>query len=57
MERTERRPRINALYVILALLLVAALVAGIWFLIGSGKSREPNRGTYVMAQHNEVKGA
>jgi len=54
MERTARKPRINVLYIILALLLVAVLAVGIWFLLGSGKDREPNRGTYVLAGNGGV---
>ncbi|NLW02478.1 MAG: hypothetical protein GX027_04345 [Clostridiaceae bacterium] len=57
MERTARKPRINVLFIVLVLLLAAALAVGIWFLIGSGRGREPNRGTYVLVGHNEVKGA
>lgn len=45
------------MFIVLVLLLAAALAVGIWFLIGSGRDREPNRGTYVLVGHNEVKGA
>jgi hypothetical protein len=55
MERTARKPKINALFLVLAFLLVIALAAGIYFLFGSGRSNEPNRGTYVFARYQEVK--
>ncbi|MDI9513982.1 MAG: hypothetical protein GX384_01700 [Clostridiaceae bacterium] len=56
MERTVRKPKINALFLVLAFLLVIALAAGAYFLFGSGRREEPNRGTYVFARYPEVKG-
>lgn len=55
MERTYRRIKINPLFFVVALLLVIALAVGIYILVGSGRNKEPSRGTYVMAGHSEVR--
>lgn len=55
MERTARKPRVSTLLLmILALLLVAGIAIGIYFLTQPEKSREPSRGTYVIAPYSEV---
>lgn len=54
MEKTARKLKMNPLFLILALLLVIALAVGLYFLIGSGRSKAPNRGTYVHAWYGEV---
>lgn len=55
MERTVRKLKINPLFFVIALLLVIALAVGIYILVGSGRNKEPSRGTYVMAGHSEVR--
>lgn len=54
MEGTTRKTRSHILFFVLALLLVIALAVGIFFMIGSGRNKEPSRGTYVMARYAEV---
>jgi hypothetical protein len=51
MEKVDyaRKSRIP-LYVIIALVAVAALAAGIYFLMSKDRKKEPNRGTYVIRQ-------
>lgn len=55
MEKAEKKPRINVWLVALALLLVIGLAVGIYFLVGSGRNKEPSRGTYVLVLHDGVK--
>ncbi|MGI6123608.1 MAG: hypothetical protein ACOYIG_05360 [Acetivibrionales bacterium] len=51
MERANyvRKNRIP-LYLIIAVVAVAALAAGIYFLLSGNRTKEPNRGTYVIKQ-------
>jgi hypothetical protein len=56
MEKAERKPRINVWLLVIALLLIIAIAACIYYIMDSGRNREPNRGTYVMAVHDGVKG-
>ncbi|HOK43566.1 MAG TPA: hypothetical protein PLD49_07870 [Thermoclostridium caenicola] len=54
MEGTAKKTKSYVLLFVLALLLVIVLAAGIFFLVGSGTSREPSRGTYVMVRCDGV---
>jgi len=52
MEKTEsaKKSKFPFYVVIIAAVAVAALAAGIYFLISGGRRKEPNRGTYVIRQ-------
>jgi|GEM_PF-543053 len=54
MEGTTRKSKNYILFFVLALLLVIALAVGIFFMVGSGRSKEPSRGTYVITRYAEV---
>ncbi|MGI6084289.1 MAG: hypothetical protein ACOYIF_02445 [Acetivibrionales bacterium] len=49
MERANyaKKNRIS-LYLIIAVVAIAALAAGIYFIVSGSRSKEPNRGTYVI---------
>jgi len=52
MEKTDyaRKSKFPFFAVIIAAVVVAALAAGIYFLISGERRKEPNRGTYVIRQ-------
>ncbi|NLE23796.1 MAG: hypothetical protein GX625_00410 [Clostridiaceae bacterium] len=52
MEKIEyaRKSRIPIYAIVIAIVAVAVLAAGIYFLVSGDRKKEPNRGTYVIEQ-------
>jgi uncharacterized protein (UPF0333 family) len=50
MEKVLKKPRIPIYLLILALVLVAAIAVGIYFLVSGSDRSKPNRGTYVCGE-------
>lgn len=43
-----RRSRLPVLVIVVALLAVAAIAVGVYFILNSGREKEPSRGIYVI---------
>jgi flagellar basal body-associated protein FliL len=58
MEKTDyvRKSRVSFYLIIIAVVAVAALAAGIYFLMTGDRRKEPNRGTYVISQTERSRG-
>jgi len=52
MEKTDyaKKSKFPVFAIIIAAVAVAALAAGIYFLVSGERRKEPNRGTYVIIQ-------